>query len=224
MFACKKIPTLCVAVLLTLACAQLCHGQGAGDDVLARRVKAFTLKEPNINLALSAIAREYRVPIGVEMAAKGKGYRDKEIDIAISDGTLRDVLNAVIEADPRYVWRTTDGVVNVYPKAERDELLKDLLETKVQNLSFGNNPTLYKIRNSIVELPEIKSKLERARVTPFIVAITGVAFERPGGGFSMSVSDLTLQEVLNHVIKQSEVKFWILNRFGDDNELLVLNF
>jgi hypothetical protein len=107
---------------------------------------------------------------------------------------------------------------------ERDDLLKDLLGTKIQSLRIGKNPTTYAVRNSIVSVPEIKSKLKAANVTPFIVGVSGVDFERMGDDFSLSVSDVTLQELLNRIVRQSGVKFWILNRYGEQNELLILNF
>src|SRR5687768_17619670 len=120
MSALNNIASLCLVALITLACALPCRGQGTEANPLEQRVEGLSLRERNINLALSAIAREYRIPIGIEMAARVKGRRDKEINVAIAQGTLRDVLNAIVAEDSRYTWVITDGAVNVYPKADRD--------------------------------------------------------------------------------------------------------
>ena len=223
-FNCKLIGGRCLAGALALVCAQLCHAQGKETSILDERVKAITIREPTINLALSTIAREYHVPIGVEMAVKKKEQLDQEIAISLKDGTLRDLLNAVVKQDRTYNWKIVDEVVNVYPRDNHDPLLEDLLNTKIERFALGDNPTIYRIRNDIVELPEIRSKLEKARVTPHIVAYTGIDFERVGREFSMGVSNVTLQRLLNQIIRQSGVKFWILNRFGENNEWLILNF
>src|ERR1700758_868385 len=114
----RNILNLYLAGLLTLPCAQLCYGQ-AERDVLDQRVKDLSLKQPTINLALSSIAREYGIPIGIEMEAKGRGPNKIGVDIFIADGTIRDVLNAITKQNPDYTWEANDGVVNFYPKANR---------------------------------------------------------------------------------------------------------
>jgi tetratricopeptide (TPR) repeat protein len=108
MSAFKHLASLCLVALITLACAQPCDGQGTKADPLEKRVEGLSLSQPNINLALSAVAREYRIPIGIEMAARDKGQPDKEINVTIAHGNLRDVLNAITETDSRYTWVIKD--------------------------------------------------------------------------------------------------------------------
>jgi hypothetical protein len=38
------------------------------------------------------------------------------------------------------------------------------------------------------------------------------------------MSNATVREVLNQIIRTSELKFWVVNRFGSNNETFLLNF
>ena len=223
MFTLKNIAVPCLAGLLIVAGAGRGQAQTKESGILDRRVEAVTISEVNIVLALAHIADEYDIPIGLEVAAAHKEPKEKKIDISIEKGSLRDLLEAIVAQDSRYSWKIIDGVVNVYPRANRDTLLNDLLDTRIQEFLLAKNTSLYRIRYSIVELPEIKSKLEKAEVTAYTVAYTRMDFARLGE-FSMRVSNVTLRELMNRIVRESDVKFWILNRFGKNNELLILNF
>jgi hypothetical protein len=41
-------------------------------------------------------------------------------------------------------------------------------------------------------------------------------------GFSVNVSDVTVKSLLNQVIKRSETKYWLLNRYGENRQYLLL--
>ena len=220
----KKYPILYILILLLLACVQQSHGQSKDSNILNRHIKDLTIRDQNINLALSRIAGDYHIPIGLEMVPGEGGAVEKNIKLDIKDSTCREILDAIVEQDDRYEWKLTDGVVNVYPKANRDAILQDVLATKVKRFSLDKNTSLYRARVNIVEVPEIKSKLKDHQITPFIVAFTGIDYQKLGNDFSMNVSDVTLQEILNQIIKQSATKYWIVNRYGENHEFLILNF
>jgi hypothetical protein len=209
-----------LALLGSLSSSQ---SQGRDIDILTRHIDDLEIKQPNIILALSAIANEYGVPIGLE-AARETGEPAREVDLRLKNATLREVLVALVKQDSRYGWTVTRGVVNVYPTRHHDPLLRDLLGTKLGGFSIGDNPTTYRLRHSILELAEIKSKLEKAKVTPFVVALTGADYEKVGKQFSLHTSDVTLQQLLNQIVREGEIKFWFLNRYGKDKEFLILNF
>jgi hypothetical protein len=221
----KGCNLLCLAGIVVAVASYSCMGQSQStdNDILGQHVEQVTINEPSVLLALKTIANDYRIPIGFEGKTKDNPLFDPPILVSIQYGTLRDVLDAVLAQDKRYRWNTIDGVVNVYPEANRDEVLMGLLDTRIREFVLPKNPTLLGARSAIVELPEIKSELEKARMTaPLIVVYTG-HFRRLKD-FSMRESNVTLREILNKIVAGSQAKFWVLNRWGKDNEELILNF
>jgi len=194
-------------------------------DVLDHRFDELSVKESSIVLALSRIATEYRVPIGLEVAAKQPETPGREITLNLENTTLRGVMNAIVKQDSRYRWTATGDVVYVYPIAGRDPLLRDLLATNLGEFAVERDCTSYRLRDRIPELPEIKGKLARAKVSPFVIAWRGADREKLGSDcFSLHVSDVTLHHLLDQIIKQSNQKFWMLNRYGKTYEYVILNF
>lgn len=64
------IPPALVALLLLLSCASITAGQDANRRLLELPIQKVKIKEAaNVHLALSALANEYGVPIGLEVAA-----------------------------------------------------------------------------------------------------------------------------------------------------------
>jgi|SRR6266404_2662274 len=186
-------------------------------------LRNVTLKERSINLALATIARDYQIPIGIEMSVNGDYPVNREIELDFKDATLPEVLNSIVKQDPRYSWKTVDDVINFYPSVSQDALLRDLLETRIGEFSFANHESVYRLRYSVVELPEIRAKLSRAGVAPQIVAYTGIDFEKMYRDFSFTMSDVTLRKILNRLIRESDWKFRIVNRICK-KELFLLNF
>ena len=60
------------------------------------------------------------MPIGFEATAQG----DNKIKVKAEKGTIRNVLDAVVQSDPRYKWEETDGVINVSPKQNKSPILE----------------------------------------------------------------------------------------------------
>lgn len=83
-------------------------------------------------MALSRIANEYRIPIGFENAAGGN-LLDRPISVKVKDGTIRDVMDALVRQAPDYEWKLADGVINVAPKRGRDSFLEGLLKVHISS-------------------------------------------------------------------------------------------
>jgi hypothetical protein len=209
------LPGLIALVLLSYA--QLDYGQSPGSGLPEQPIRKVKIKEAaNVHLVLSALANEYRVPIGLEVAEKSQV--ETEISIDLQGRPLRDVLDAIIEQDPRYEWKVVDGVINVIPKASRDQFLKDLLETRVERFTIDRGTGRFDIRRKITEIPEVRAKLERAGINHGVGGlITNADFSEAGPDFTLDVSDITVREILNRVIASSETKYWIVNKVTDED-------
>lgn len=209
-------------VCLLLACAQNTVCQTADERVLSRDVKRLVLREANALVALSKIANLYGAPIGLE-AARG-GSDGPPISLEVYDVSLRDALDAVTAQDSRYKWRVVDGVINVFPARERDEFVERLLEVRVRQFAVEKGAGLWDIRVNITNLPEVKTVLEDAKILPMIASWTNADHLEAGAGFSLDMTGASVREILNEIVRKSDAKYWVVNRYRDNADLLTLNF
>ena len=207
-------------LICSLASVTVCRNK-PDQALLNRRVQGLEVRQRNIHLLLTYLSQGYDVPIGLEVAQGGTS--SPEIHLNFRDATLRQVFDAIVAADSRYEWIVDRGVINFRPRVTRDLFLKDLLDTRVSEFRIPGGTNSYDVRVALANLPEIKAKMDGADVTPKISAFTN-ADSQDLGGFSMTSSDKTLRDILNQIIKHSELKYWILNRDGSHGERLILNF
>src|SRR4051794_20064087 len=109
-----------IAVVLTIlgsyALAAEALAQNKREELLRRPVKNVKLQADNIGLVLSRFSDQYDVPIGFEVATDDDLSITRGITIDVSDGTLEDVLNSIVNQNPVYVWEVRDDVVNIFPR------------------------------------------------------------------------------------------------------------
>lgn len=221
----KRTPVkLLLAVLLCALplAAPAGRSQSKDEALLNRRVRNVRLERANLPVALAAFADEYLIPAGAEYTAGG--WEGPRVSVNVREGTVRDVLDALIAQDPRYEWKVYDGVVNVVPKAGRDELLEAVLSTEVSRFTVEPGASVSDIKSHIVALPEVKSKLDRAKVVVQLGELRGGEFSPPSPDFALRVSNASVRDILNQIVRSSDVKYWVVNRFGDNNEIFLLNF
>jgi len=222
MFRINKCVALTFALLFVLTFTQSGFSQTAESGLLDRRVGRFDVDAKNLHLALSAIANQYKLPIGLELARDGND--GPSIKIHMKNGTLRDLLIATIRQDSRYEWVLDNGVVNVYPRVKRDPFLHDLLETSVQNFKIVEGTNRFDVKASLAKLPEVESILERSKVTLNVAAYSNRDYTELGPGFSSDLSNMTVKEILNYIVGHSATKYWIVNRSYNDDQSIIINF
>lgn len=198
------------------------YGQASDDALLGRSVGPVLVEAQTVSSALSYLAYEHDIPIGIEVASRDKS---REIKIELQSATVREALDAVVAYDPRYEWRVEGGVINFAPKSDRDDFVRDVLETTLRHFAIKEKTSLFTLKENILALPEVKAKLDQARVTPNASTFFGLGeMYEVGKGFTLQMSNATLREALNRIIRTSETRFWVLNKSGEDEQSLVLNF
>lgn len=224
MFTHMRKTTLTLAALTLTFSVFLAGGtQGRQNELLDRRVERLDLQADNIHLALSEFAQAHGVPVGLEMARGGSA--GPRVNVSLKDVTVKEVLDAFISQDPQYEWRLVDGVVNVTPRDNRDPFLQDLLDVTVKGFAVSEGATLYDLRVNITNLPEVRQKLIGNNITASSRgSITGADLAKVGKKFTLYDSQLSLRGILNRIIKDGEPKYWVVNRYGEKNDILVINF
>src|SRR4051812_40392407 len=103
-------------------------GQAPDASSLDRKVGTYVISPRSAGLVLGNLASKEQVPIGIEWAANRESLRKREsASLTIANGTVRDVLNAVVTVMPEYRWYEESGVITIRPLADQDPLLEVLI-------------------------------------------------------------------------------------------------
>jgi serine/threonine protein kinase len=141
--------------------------------------------------------------------------------LELPETNLKDFLDSVIAKDPRYRWKLERGVIHVWPVSERDTLLATLLDTKVSHFSIIGQISRNRIYDDIMSLPEISSKLVSAGVEPLTFNGPG-SWAKLGENTFFDESNLTLRELLDRIVLKTEIRQWVLSRWGKNSEYISL--
>jgi hypothetical protein len=140
----------------------------------------------------------------------------RRITIDVKDGTVQDVLNSVVSQNPIYTWELRDHVINVFPRERnRDVLLKEVLETRLQKISIDKQTTRFSLRQALCENAAVKKILSVHNVKPANEMFTSRDFGKFGRDFAFAASNVSVAIVLNSVIRESQTKYWVIMRYGD---------
>ncbi len=192
-------------------------GQRQKDELLERKVAEFEVTNAPTSLVLERLAKESEIPIGIE-AAPEKQHDNTTIVVGLRNGTVRDILNAVIRADPRYHWTKVDSVINVFPKENKDPLL----ETKIALFEVRNLNRAQAIR-VLVNSAQVKERLRQTGVRERTAIVLPGDSELGLPTFSLSLKNSTVRDALNGIMQASKSQHWIYFRYGAKTEYFSLN-
>lgn len=215
-----------IAVLVTLfgpyATDALAQDKRQGLSQLA--VRKVQMHADNIGLILSRFSDHYDIPIGFEVATDDDLSIIRSITIDVTDGTVEDVLNSIVNQNPIYAWEIRDDVVNVFPRERnRDVLLKKVLETRLERISIGKQTTRFMLRQTLCEDAAVLKILSEYNVKPANETFGSRDLGKIDRDFSFGASNVSVATVLNRVIRNSKTKYWIIMRYGDQKQYLMLN-
>jgi len=189
-------------------------------DLLTRHIKATVVKGETIAQVLDLLASEYDIPVGIELGdEKRTPYR--KINLDLPETNLKDFLDSVIATDPRYTWKLEGEVIHVWPVSERDPLLATLLNEKISHFSIIGEASRNRIYNDVMDLPEIRSKLIMAGVEPLTFLGPGSWTKLPKETW-FNESNLTLRELLDRIVLKTEIRQWVISRWGKNSEYISL--
>jgi hypothetical protein len=212
---------LAIAFLNGLTTNSIC--QNKDTDLLRLQIKNVHVQGTNIGLILSKISQENNIPIGLEISLADDLAASENISLDLEDGTLEDVLNSVVNQYQLYSWEIKDHVINVFPRdGHRDPVLKEVLDTKLDKISI-HKETRFSLRETLCKNDAVMKILKLNNVTPSNESFSSRDFANLGRGFSLEASNVSIATVLNRVIRESQTKYWIIMRYGDKKQYLVLN-
>ena len=116
---------------------------------------------------------------------------------------LRETLDSIVLADPRYRWQLTDGVINVLPvSGEPASLSTRIRELDVRNVTSASWPL-----GKLQALPEVKKAITDLRLRWGVTLFASGQPPHPAS-FSVHCRDVTLREALNAIARAQGIAVW----------------
>jgi hypothetical protein len=188
-------------------------------DLLARQIRPIAINGGSFEQVLDILTSDYGIPLGIELVNE-QITPARKIELTLPQTNLKHFLDSLIAKDPRYTWKLEGGVIHFRPSTARDALLTTLLDTKITHFSFTGGATTYRIFSDILMLPEIGSQLVVADVAPIFIVIGSM--QRVEKGIFFEESNLTLKELLHKIVLKTNIKRWVLTRWGKNSQFIIL--
>jgi hypothetical protein len=154
---------------------------------------------------LATLAQQYDVTIGME--ADPKKPRS-EVTLDLYDATFHDMLNGIVQSEPRYQWRESGGCIEVLPVSNGLSLM-DIPIGSFQIKDVSREEAI----NELLNLPEVRA------ITMSMNLSRRATGNPPAGAgerkVSLNMNEVTLREALNRIIKQSGASFWLFRTYPD---------
>jgi hypothetical protein len=154
--------------------------------------------------------------LGIEL---NREVEERAISVKMPEGTVGDVVGAVVGQAPGYKWAQVNGVINVMPQDVNDSVLElRIARFRVKDAAAED------LRAAVVSLPEVKAWLAQNQLVER-TAGTPLFPEQKAGlpRISFDVSNVTLREILNRVVKEPNFHEWLVARYGDRGQYLEIS-
>lgn len=196
----------------------------AKQSLVDDSIDNLDLKASSIHLMLSRLSATIKLPIGLEVSPNDDLLIDRKMNLKIQKGTLRTALDSIVKQNPLYTWKIQNGVVNVFPNdPNRDHLIRAVLETKLQRFTIPRGMSRFALRQAVTAMNEVSSVLAQENVHAETQSFMSRDFDPLGRNFSLEISNVSVTELLNRVIRDSQTNYWVVVRQGERKEYFVLN-
>lgn len=184
-------------------------GQQPKLKALDQRVRGFELRDVPPSLVLERVPKSSNAPIGFEAIPR----ESNKINVIVEKGTVRNVLDRIVQADSRYEWKEADGVINVSPRLNKSPRL----ETVVSSFSVEQVNSVGAI-SAIFELPEVKTRVAEMDVKRRDFRSLPGKTEYSLPQFSLKLCNVTVRRILNEIMKAGGDNYWVFFRYGGHDE------
>lgn len=202
-----KIVRLIAFIVLGIS-TQIVLGQSrqvtnsVSDDVLKRQVPGTDSEYLTTVDAFSLILNYTGVPGGIVKIASCKQETMKQ-PVKMQGLVLREVLNAIVEADPRYHWQYENGVVNLLPTEGEPTLLK----TPITQFDVNDVASAEFAADKLLALPEIQKKMQELHLSHGLKLLVTPSNPKPST-FSVHCKNASLREALNAIARAQGRAIW----------------
>jgi len=189
-------------LLVALACVAIVISQQGGAKPQPLRMIHY---HGDMAGLLATFAEDYGVIIGLEA---DPGKPKPEVTIDLRDATLRDILNGIVESEPRYQWRESGEYIEVFPTSGSSILLDTPVASfQVKDVRRGE------AINQLMSLPEVQALMisMNLKLRPAGPSPTWAKDEK----FSLNLNGVTLRQAMQRIVKESGARFWMFRTHDD---------
>ena len=151
---------------------------------------------------LAALPNAYGVTIGLELDTQ----RYRRVEISLSDPTVTDVMNAIIQSSKKYQWQQIGGFVDVWPSAGSNPLL----ETRINRFNV-KDLSLSAAFDQLFNLPEVQASMANLNLKRRAPDVSSGKLS--SNRFSVNLEGVTLREALNKIAQESRIEIWIFRNY-----------
>ena len=157
----------------------------------------------DMTMLLAAMADAYGVTIGFELEIQPP----RQVRVSLSDPTLADVMNAIVQSSKRYQWgEETEGFVDVCPLAG----CNPLLETRIRSFKIKDlSPT--EAFDQLFNLPEVQANMTAMNLKRR--APDASYGKLSNARFSVNLESVSLRQALSKIAKESGIEIWVFRNY-----------
>ena len=130
------------------------------------------------------------------------------VTVRVDDGTMDQIMEAVVKASPNYYLLKHDNTFNVIPK----ERACPLLDVRISSLNLQGVQSNEAI-TQLLALETVRNAMSQLSVR-FVPIVQSSTFG--GKAFSLNLTDLTFREALNQIATSSDLRFWMFEQKGTE--------
>ena len=153
---------------------------------------------------LAHLPDTYGVTIGLEIDPNKQA---SQVGIDLRDANLVDVLNAIVQSEPRYLWRESDGFFEVVPVTQG----RTFLDTVINSFQV-NEVDADEAVKQLINLPEVQAAMRTMNLSRREIKSTSP--EKKGEKVSISMEGVTMRQALHKIMTESGRGFWLFRRQG----------
>jgi hypothetical protein len=204
----KLLNVLTIVIIFVSVVVGQNSSQSTLEEIAGRQVRGINLNRVTTMNALTSALGAARVPGGVATitACESENY-----DLAPVGSTLKNVLDAIVVANPQLRWFIDDGVVNLVPRSNKPTLL----DTNVANFEGNYGKTQDDMLVKLLAMPEVKEAATRLQLTEGFSEIGLRPLARPGfepteaaKGYALHLQNATVREILNALVRAHGSAIW----------------
>jgi hypothetical protein len=198
----SNLKQIAAVFLLVITGAVAGHAQETAKPISQIRAVKFN---GDMAAFLAQMAQSVGITIGMETDQKKPR---SEITLDLANVTFREILDGVVQSEPRYQWRENDGAIEVVP-VNRTTSLIDTTITGFHAQDVSSEEAI----NQLLNLPEV-------RAVATSMKLNRRASDNPHGRngenkISLDLSGVNLRQALTQIASLSGARFWIFQTFPD---------
>ena len=188
------------AVLFVLSSLSLANGQSVQSK--SEIIRTVEFNSVDLGAALAAFAADNDVAIGLETDPEKPR---SQISLHLRSVIFHQILDGIVQAEPRYGWREDNGSINVFPLNRSF----DLLDSRIQSLQLKDVNRALAV-NRLFGLPEVQAVILSKNLKPLLPSPSDRSKDEK---LSFDLHDVTLRQALNQIAHQSGSNFWVFRSY-----------